>query len=163
MKYSHQIRHKVLGYEEMRLQINRWRFLEKKISFLEGRFDILYPGHLELLSQAAAMVDILVAGVYSDRSFEGEEQANKPVFDEHFRAALISGFVFVDAVIIFDQDALQELLVMISPDIFVKAGSLKIDDIAGADEVIRRGGAVKIFPEIKGLSGDKLHKKFYSF
>jgi len=163
MKYSHQIRHKVLGYEEMRHQISRWRFAEKKITFLEGSFDILYPGHLELLSQAAAMEDIIVAGVYSDRSFENGDQLNKPVFDERFRAALISAFVFVDAVIIFDQPALQELLMMISPDIFVKAGSLRIDDIAGADEVIRRGGAVKIFPEIKGFSGDKLNKKFYGF
>ena len=159
MKYPALIKNKILSQNEAKHQAKRWKLLNKKIVFTNGCFDILHQGHIEILSQAAAEGDILVIGVNSDASVKRLKGNDRPVNNESFRATMLASLTITDAVVIFEEDTPLDLINTIEPDVLLKGGDYSIDQIVGAEEVIKNGGEVKIVPFVNGFSTTALIKK----
>lgn len=146
------IQHKIYSPKEILFQVNRWKLLNKTISFTNGCFDILHPGHIASLSDAARESDFLIVGLNSDESAHRLKGAGRPVMDEKSRAHILASLLIVDAVVIFEEDTPLELIEIIKPDVLVKGGDYTIDQIVGAKEVIASGGRVVINPIVEGFS-----------
>jgi len=152
MKHPQFIQHKIYSTKEIVFQVNRWKLLSKTISFTNGCFDILHPGHIASLSDAARESDFLIVGLNSDGSANRLKGAGRPVMDENSRALMLASLVMVDAVVIFEEDTPLELIELVRPDVLVKGGDYTIEQIVGAKEVIDAGGRVVINPIVAGFS-----------
>lgn len=152
MKHPQFIQHKIYSSKEIVFQVNRWKLLSKTISFTNGCFDILHPGHIASLSDAARESDFLVVGLNSDKSANRLKGAGRPVMDEQSRALMLASLVIVDAVVIFDEDTPLELIELVLPDVLVKGGDYTLEQIVGAKEVMAAGGRVVINPIVAGFS-----------
>jgi D-beta-D-heptose 7-phosphate kinase/D-beta-D-heptose 1-phosphate adenosyltransferase len=159
MKYPALTSNKILTFNGMQHQVKRWRLLDKTVAFTNGCFDILHRGHLEILSQSAALGDILVVGVNTDASVKKLKGENRPVNNESFRAQMLASLTMIDAVVLFDEETPLELIRIIEPDILIKGGDYSIEQIVGAEDVIKNGGEVKIIPLVKGYSTTALIQK----
>jgi D-beta-D-heptose 7-phosphate kinase/D-beta-D-heptose 1-phosphate adenosyltransferase len=146
------IQHKIYSPKEIVFQVNRWKLLSKTISFTNGCFDILHPGHIASLSDAAREADFLVVGLNSDASANHLKGPGRPVMDEQSRALMLSSLLMVDAVVIFDEDTPLELIKLVKPDVLVKGGDYTLEEIVGAREVMTAGGRVVINPIVPGFS-----------
>ena len=149
MKYPALTNNKILTFNGVQHQVKRWRLLDKKVAFTNGCFDILHEGHLEILSQAAALADILVVGVNTDASVKKLKGENRPVNKEKFRALMLASLTMIDAVVLFDEETPIELIRIIEPDTLIKGGDYAIEQIVGSEDVIKNGGEVKIIPLVK--------------
>jgi D-beta-D-heptose 7-phosphate kinase/D-beta-D-heptose 1-phosphate adenosyltransferase len=143
-------------------RIAQWKVLTKTIAFTNGVFDILHPGHIFSLSQAAKEADYLIVGVNSDASVKRLKGHNRPLNNQETRTLLLASLLMVDAVVIFEEDTPLELINAIRPDVLVKGGDYTIEQIVGAKEVIKMGGRVVINPTIDGYSTSKLIEKSQS-
>ena len=152
MKHPQVIQHKIFSPKEIVFQVNRWKLLSKTISFTNGCFDILHPGHIASLSDAARESDFLVVGLNSDSSARRLKGEGRPVMDELSRAIMLASLIMVDAVVIFEEDTPIELIEQVKPDVLVKGGDYTIEQIVGAKEVIASGGRVVINPIVAGFS-----------
>lgn len=159
MKNSASLKDKVFTRTDLIRQVARWKLLNKKIVFTNGCFDILHKGHIELLSKAAQLGDILIVGLNADASVKRLKGEERPVNDEAFRSEMIAGMIIVDAVSLFEEDTPYELIEAIVPDILVKGGDYKPEDVVGAETVIKNGGGVEIVPLVKGYSTTGLIQK----
>ncbi len=121
--------------------------------FTNGVFDILHRGHLGYLLEARKLGSALIVGVNSDASARMLHKGpDRPYNRQEDRAFLLSQLKPVDAVVIFDQPTPAELIELLQPDIVVKGGDYKPQDVVGKDTVERRGGKVVIIPLTKGYS-----------
>lgn len=148
---------KMLGPEELRKL--RQENPGKKIVFTNGCFDILHVGHVRCLKEAAKQGDILIAGLNSDASVRRLKGAGRPVNCESDRAEMLSSYEFVDYVSVFEQDTPYELISACEPDIIVKGGDYRPDEVAGKDIVEKRGGKVVIVPLEEGKSTTEMIMK----
>jgi rfaE bifunctional protein nucleotidyltransferase chain/domain len=146
-----------------KVQINRqiavWKFLNKKIVFTNGCFDILHLGHINYLAKAADQGDILCVGLNTDRSVRKIKGKNRPVNDENVRAIILASIAFVDAVMLFDEETPYELIKRVQPDILIKGADYKPEDIVGYDVVKSRGGEIKTIEFLDGYSTSDLLEK----
>ncbi len=152
MKHPQFIQHKIFSLKEIVFQANRLRLLSKTISFTNGCFDILHPGHIASLSDAAREADFLIVGLNSDISARRLKGPGRPVMDEHSRSLMLASLVMVDAVVIFEEDTPLELIELVKPDVLIKGGDYTIEQIVGAREVLASGGRVVINPIVPGFS-----------
>jgi D-beta-D-heptose 7-phosphate kinase/D-beta-D-heptose 1-phosphate adenosyltransferase len=152
MNHPQYIHHKIYSPKEIVFQVNRWRMMSKTISFTNGCFDILHPGHIASLSDAAREADFLIVGLNSDESAKRLKGAGRPVMDEGSRALVLASLVMVDAIVIFDEDTPLDLINLVKPDVLVKGGDYTLDEIVGAKEVKAAGGRVVINPIVAGFS-----------
>lgn len=148
-----------MSRDDLKRQSYRWKLQGKKIIFTNGCFDILHQGHLELLSQSAALGDVLVVGVNADASVSRLKGDERPVNNETFRAGLLASLTIVDAVCIFPEDTPLELIQTIIPDVLVKGGDYDPSTVVGAEDVMKNGGEVKIIPLVPGYSTSNLIRK----
>jgi D-beta-D-heptose 7-phosphate kinase/D-beta-D-heptose 1-phosphate adenosyltransferase len=137
----------------------QWHLLAKKIVFTNGCFDILHAGHIASLTAAAKEADILIVGLNADSSVKKLKGDGRPVNNESSRALILASLVMVDAVTIFSEPTPLELIKAIKPDVLVKGGDYKEEDIAGAKEVIEAGGRVVINPMVYGFSTTAIIEK----
>jgi D-glycero-beta-D-manno-heptose 1-phosphate adenylyltransferase len=161
MRNIESIQKKIFGLSALARQVSQWKFLQKKIVFTNGCFDILHEGHIHSLSQAAASGDILIVGVNTDDSVKRLKGNSRPVNTEHSRLLILASLTIVDAVILFNEDTPLGLIKTVMPDVLVKGGDYTVDQIAGAAEVIANGGEVKIIPLLQGFSTTGLIKKIH--
>lgn len=147
---------KIISAELLVQRVAQWRLLSKTISFTNGVFDILHPGHIYSLSGAASEADYLVVGLNTDSSVKRLKGNDRPVNNQDSRALLLASLVIVDAVVLFDEDTPLELIKSILPDVLVKGGDYTVDQIAGSREVIAHGGRVVINPILEGFSTTSL-------
>jgi D-glycero-beta-D-manno-heptose 1-phosphate adenylyltransferase len=152
MKHPQVIQLKIYSPKEIVFQANRLKLLSKTISFTNGCFDILHPGHIASLSDAAREADFLIVGLNSDASARRLKGEGRPVMDEQSRALMLASLVMVDAVVIFEEDTPLELIELVKPDVLVKGGDYSIDQIVGAKEVVAAGGRVVINQIVLGFS-----------
>jgi len=145
--------------EELSKQVCRWKLLDRKIVFTNGCFDILHKGHLELLSQAAALGDVLIVGINADDSVRRLKGDDRPVNDEKFRAMLLASLTIIDAVCIFPEDTPLALIQTILPDFLVKGGDYDPSTVVGAEDVLKNGGEVVIIPLVSGYSTSNIIQK----
>lgn len=159
MRPGNSIHNKILTLPELKKCLAQWRLLAKTIVFTNGCFDILHAGHIASLTEAAQHGDILVIGLNADASIKGLKGSNRPINDENSRALLLASLAVVDAVVLFSEPTPRELILAIKPDVLVKGGDYKLDDIAGAREVISWGGKVIINPIVEGFSTSAIINK----
>ena len=159
MRPGNSIQSKILTLSDIRLRSAQWHTLGKTIAFTNGCFDILHAGHIASLTHAAQQADILVVGVNADSSIKDLKGPNRPINDEHSRSLLLAALTMVDAVVIFSEPTPLELILQIKPDVLVKGGDYKIEDIAGSSEVLSWGGKVVINPLKEGFSTTSIINK----
>ncbi len=151
--------HKIVTLTEAKKQMEDWKQSGKTIAFTNGCFDIIHSGHIASLEAAATLADKLVVGLNADVSVKGLKGDGRPVNDEQSRATVIAALAMVDAVVLFSEPTPIELIKTLLPDFLVKGGDYKVEDIAGAQEVIANGGKVVINPILKGFSTTSIINK----
>ena len=139
--------------------LSLWRFKDDKIVFTNGCFDILHKGHIEYLAKAASLGTKLVIGLNTDASVKRLKGDSRPVNDENARALLLASLVFVDKVILFDTDTPRDLIDFVQPDVLVKGGDYKSEEIVGHDIVKAKGGEVITINFIEGYSTTSMIEK----
>lgn len=152
MRHPETYLEKILTKEQARQQVMRWRLLGQSVGFTNGVFDLLHEGHLFSLTQAAREATHLIVAINSDASVKRLKGPERPIQSQTTRAQVLAALVFVDAVIIFDEDTPAELIEWIEPDVLVKGGDYKPEQIAGAECVLKKGGRVIINPILEGHS-----------
>ncbi len=140
----------IMGWDAAR----RWREEQRPriVVFTNGVFDLLHPGHVDVLTAARAEGDSLIVGVNSDasaRRLKGEERPARPEAD---RAYVLAALSAVDAVTVFDEDTPLELIRHLKPDVLVKGGDYTPETVVGAEDVRSWGGRVAIVPLTAGHS-----------
>jgi rfaE bifunctional protein nucleotidyltransferase chain/domain len=128
----------------------------KKVVFTNGCFDILHYGHVKYLQTAAGKGDILVVGVNSDSSVKRLKGPGRPVNSQRCRAAVLAALQSVDYVTIFNEDTPLALIKRLRPDVLVKGGDWKKQDIVGSELVERCGGRVLAIRFEKGFSTTRI-------
>lgn len=159
MKSGNSIPNKILTLPDLKKRLAQWRVLGKTIVFTNGCFDILHAGHIASLTQAANYGDILIVGLNADASIKGLKGSNRPINDENARALLLASLLMVDAVVLFSEPTPLDLILIIQPDFLVKGGDYKLEDVAGAKEVMGWGGKVIINPIVEGFSTTSIINK----
>lgn len=127
--------------------------------FTNGVFDLLHPGHIEVLDMARREGAALVVGLNSDASVRRLKGPTRPVRNTAERAAVLAGLEAIDAVVVFDEDTPLELVRALQPDVIVKGGDYAPDTIVGADVVRARGGRVVVIPLVPGQSTTSIIEK----
>jgi rfaE bifunctional protein nucleotidyltransferase chain/domain len=123
------------------------------VVFTNGVFDLVHPGHVELLEKSRAEGGALVVGVNSDASVRRlGKGSERPLVPEGARARVLAGFAAVDCVVLFDEDTPFELIKALTPDVLVKGADYTLDRIVGADIVQAAGGRVVRVPIVSGFS-----------
>jgi len=123
------------------------------IVFTNGVFDLIHPGHVELLEASRREGDALIVGLNTDASVRRlGKGAERPLNDEVARARVLAGFEAVDCVVLFDADTPLELIQRLAPDVLVKGADYAREAIVGADLIESRGGRVVRVPLVDGFS-----------
>ncbi|HLW57518.1 MAG TPA: D-glycero-beta-D-manno-heptose 1-phosphate adenylyltransferase [Bacteriovoracaceae bacterium] len=131
----------------------------KKIVFTNGCFDILHKGHVTYLNEAKKLGDLLVVGLNSDASVKRLKGPERPINNEKDRQFVLSNLRSIDFVEIFDEDTPLSLIKKIMPQVLVKGGDWKIEQIVGAKEVIANGGEVFSLNFVDGYSTTSIISK----
>ncbi len=131
----------------------------KKIVFTNGCFDLLHVGHIRYLQEAKKLGDFLFVGINSDSSVKTLKGPNRPIQNENDRAEILASLGCVDAVCIFSEDNPLNLIKQVSPNVLVKGGDWKPDQIIGSDFVISNGGIVKSLQFHQGRSTTNIINK----
>jgi D-beta-D-heptose 7-phosphate kinase/D-beta-D-heptose 1-phosphate adenosyltransferase len=132
---------------------------KKKLVFTNGVFDLLHPGHVDVLLAARKEGDALVVGLNSDSSVRRLKGESRPIRSENERAYVLGAMAAVDAVVVFEQDTPLELIRALEPDILVKGGDYTEATIVGAPDVRARGGRVVVVPLTPGHSTTSIVEK----
>jgi D-beta-D-heptose 7-phosphate kinase/D-beta-D-heptose 1-phosphate adenosyltransferase len=159
MKTGDSIEKKIMTVDQAKLIMAALKVTGKKVSFTNGCFDILHPGHLFSLKQAAAEADYLIVGLNSDASVRKLKGPTRPINNTASRAIVLANLIVVDAVVVFEEETPLELIKAILPDVMVKGGDYTIDQVVGGKEVIANGGKVIINPIVDGFSTTSLIEK----
>jgi rfaE bifunctional protein nucleotidyltransferase chain/domain len=131
----------------------RWRAERTgRVVFTNGVFDLLHPGHVDVLLGARRAGDHLVVAINSDASVRRLKGPERPVRSEAERAYVVAAFEMVDCVVVFEQDTPLELIEILRPDVLVKGGDYREDTIVGAAQVRGWGGDVRVVPLTPGQS-----------
>lgn len=150
------IKNKIFQLSAFHSQLSAFRSQGMKVVFTNGCFDLLHRGHIEYLSKAADMGDVLVVGLNTDASVRRLKGEGRPVNNEEARALVLASLSFVDAVVLFDEDTPYELIKAVHPDVLVKGADYKVEDIVGYDIVTSYGGTVTTVPLVEGYSTTQL-------
>ncbi len=134
----------------------------EKIVMTNGCFDILHPGHVSYLENARKLGDRLIVAVNSDESVKCLKGENRPINNLDARMAVLAGLASVDWLVPFTEDTPQRLIGEVLPDLLVKGGDYKPEEIAGAKEVWANGGDVKVLNFENGCSTTNVIEKIKS-
>lgn len=141
-------------------------FLQNKgtrsLVFTNGCFDILHAGHVSYLNEAKALGDLLFVGINSDNSIKKIKGESRPIIEEQDRKFVLEGLKAVDFVEIFHEETPYELIKNVLPDILVKGGDWKVQDIIGHDIVRERGGRTLSLSFKQGHSTTGIIKRIIS-
>jgi len=148
----------VLSIKDIKRIASGYKSKGLKIVFTNGCFDLLHKGHLDLLNKSSKYGDILIIGLNSDSSVKKLKGATRPVEDEMKRSQKLMALNYVDHVIIFKQLTPRKLISELEPDVLVKGGDYDLNNIVGAQHVIKNGGDVKIVPLTPGYSTTSIIK-----
>ncbi len=140
----------ILSAEQVFARYGRPR--EQTVVFTNGCFDILHRGHVEYLTAARTLGDVLIVGLNSDASVRRLKGPSRPVNYQEDRAVVLAGLASVDVVTIFYDDTPHALISRLLPDILVKGGDYRVEGVVGSVEVQAAGGRVVIAPLVQGCS-----------
>jgi rfaE bifunctional protein nucleotidyltransferase chain/domain len=143
---------KIVGVDEITKISFELKSKGKKIVFTNGCFDILHKGHVEYLSKAKQLGDVLIVGLNSDSSVKMIKGDKRPIVPQEDRAFILSNLSFVDYVVIFDEPTPYELISKIVPDVLVKGSDWSQENVVGRDIVEANGGKVVLIEIVPGRS-----------
>jgi len=152
-------RSKIKSLEKAKKEIDRLKSERKRVVFTNGCFDILHPGHTRYLHAARQLGDHLVVAVNSDKSVRAIKGEGRPILSQDARMELLAALSFVDTVVIFEEDNPLKVIQYLTPNILVKGGDWKEEEIIGAHVVKNKGGEVVRIPYISGFSTTEILKK----
>jgi 3-deoxy-manno-octulosonate cytidylyltransferase (CMP-KDO synthetase) len=147
---------------ELVTQCHVWRTQGLRIVFTNGCYDVLHVGHVQLLQKARSYGDVLIVGINSDDSVRRLKGPSRPVNPQEARSTVLAALSCVDAVIVFDEDTPVETIEVLRPDIHVKGGDYRPDDLPEAATVRSYGGEIRIVPLVAGFSTTTTLKKLTS-
>lgn len=151
---------KIMNWEQALSFRNTCKKNHQKVVFTNGCFDILHKGHVAYLYEARNLGDCLIVGLNADVSVKLQNKSiSRPLQDESSRALLLASFSFVDAVVLFSEETPQNLIAYLLPDILVKGGDYKPENIVGYNEVVNNGGKVLTLDFIPGYSTSAIENK----
>lgn len=151
---------KILDSKRLKEQLAIWNFQSKKIVFTNGVFDLLHLGHIDYLSKAKDLGNILIIGVNNDESAARlGKGSNRPITNQLSRSTIIAALGFVDGVVLFDEDTPYNLIKSVQPDILVKGADYKAENIVGYDIVTAKGGKIETIEFLEGYSTTKIENK----
>jgi D-glycero-beta-D-manno-heptose 1-phosphate adenylyltransferase len=151
---------KIMSREALAPLMEQMRFFGRKVVFTNGCFDLLHLGHVDYLAKAAAFGDYFIVGLNSDASVKLLNKGNtRPLQDERSRSHILAALQVVDAVVLFDEETPYELIKFIQPDVLVKGADYKVEQIAGHDIVLARGGKVELVEFVPGYSTSAIERK----
>lgn len=134
----------IVNDEQLLQAVKEVRAQGKKVVFTNGCYDILHAGHVMSLQMAKDLGDFLVVAVNSDASIKQLKGPNRPINNLDHRMTVLASLGMVDCVVPFSDDTPERLLRLIQPDLLVKGGDYRIDQVVGADIVTSYGGEVRI-------------------
>ncbi|HEX4925857.1 MAG TPA: D-glycero-beta-D-manno-heptose 1-phosphate adenylyltransferase [Bdellovibrionales bacterium] len=149
---------KVLSRESLAQELAQAR-RNKKVVFTNGCFDLLHVGHVTYLQQARALGDLLVVALNSDSSVRKLKGESRPLQNEEDRAKIMAALGCVDFVTVFSEETPETLIRLLKPDVLVKGGDWKIENIVGGPFVQSYGGSVQSLPFVPGRSTSKIVEK----
>lgn len=150
---------KLLDWDELGRKVACMKRRGLTIVFTNGCFDIIHAGHVAYLAQARALGDCLILGLNADSSVRRLKGSARPINDQNARAAVLTGLASVDYIALFEDDTPYKLIESVQPDILVKGGDWKVEDIVGADIVKSGGGQVLALPFKDGHSTTAIIEK----
>jgi len=137
-----------------------WRRAQRgRVVFTNGVFDLLHPGHVDVLLGARRQGDTLVVGLNGDASVRRLKGPERPIRTEAERGFVLAALSMVDAVVVFDEDTPLELIRLLRPDVLVKGGDYSEATIVGASDVRSWGGDVVVIPLTPGQSTTRIVEK----
>jgi rfaE bifunctional protein nucleotidyltransferase chain/domain len=143
---------KIVSSDELCRERQRLRAEGRRLVFTNGCFDILHVGHVRYLQSARNLGDALVVAINSDRSVRELKGAGRPIMNEQERAEMLASLGAVDYVTVFDDLSPRALISEVLPDILVKGGDYKPEEIHGREETEAAGGRVLSLPFVEGAS-----------
>jgi D-beta-D-heptose 7-phosphate kinase/D-beta-D-heptose 1-phosphate adenosyltransferase len=143
----------ILDAQEISSHIDR---KNKTVLFTNGCFDLLHAGHLHLLKECRKLADTIIVGLNDDASIKRLKGNNRPIDNLSIRIEKLSKLDEVDFIIPFSEDTPLHLIKKIRPDILLKGGDYKAEQIVGANEVIAYGGKIVVIPLLEGFSTTKI-------
>lgn len=149
---------KIYSEEKIIKKVINLKKRKKKIGFTNGCFDLLHEGHLKLLTESKQYCDFLIVALNSDTSIKKLKGDERPIDFEKIRVSNLSRINEVDAIIVFSEKTPIKLIVNILPDVIIKGGDYKKDEIAGGDIVIQNGGQIELISLLKGFSTTNIIK-----
>ena len=147
---------KVLSRERLAEAVARDRAAGRTIAFANGCFDLLHVGHVRYLQGASTEADRLIVAVNDDDSVRRLKGVSRPVNSLADRMAVLAGLAAVDWVVPFSEDTPAELIAQVLPDVLVKGGDYRVEQIAGGDTVLKNGGEVRVLGFKPGRSTSAL-------
>src|SRR5919107_4819636 len=142
----------ILNREELLRVREGLRAEGRRLVFTNGCFDLLHVGHVRYLSEARRLGDALLVAINGDASVRVLKGAGRPILNESERAEILAALEAVDFVTVFDEDSPRALISEVLPDVLVKGGDYRPDEIHGREEVERAGGRVLSLPFVEGAS-----------
>jgi rfaE bifunctional protein nucleotidyltransferase chain/domain len=136
-----------------------WKTKNYKLVFTNGCFDLLHRGHIDNLIKSAQLGDKLILGLNNDESVRLLKGKKRPLMDEASRAIIMASLQMVDAVILFGEETPYKLIKAVQPDVLVKGNDYQVEEIAGFDIVLARGGKVETIELTEGVSTSALIEK----
>ncbi|MBK9985044.1 MAG: D-glycero-beta-D-manno-heptose 1-phosphate adenylyltransferase [Saprospiraceae bacterium] len=150
---------KIFDIERMKKLCETWHEKGETIVFTNGCFDILHAGHIKYLETATQLGDHLIIAVNSDESVKKLKGESRPINILSSRLYLLGSLSCVDAVFPFTEETPLEVIKLLKPDVLVKGGDYKIENIVGAREVMSWDGCVEVIPYVDGFSTTNLESK----
>lgn len=147
----------VLNWDTAKVQVEAWRADGLKVGFTNGCFDILHKGHVILMAKAAQTCDRLIMAINSDASVRRLKGPTRPVNDQDARATVLSGLRALDMIVMFgdnpdEGDTPAKIVEVLQPDVIIKGGDYKPEEVVGRETVTARGGEIVIIPFEDGYS-----------
>ncbi len=148
------MKNKILSRTKLIEVVKKLKKQNKKIVFTNGCFDLLHIGHVSLFQKAKTLGDVLIVAINSDKSLAGLKGPKRPLVPQKDRTRLLAALSCIDYVVVFGEQTPYNLLRKLKPDILVKGGDYKIEDIIGREFVKK----VYRYPLVQGKSTTNLIK-----
>lgn len=147
---------KIMSLEEMRVLRQQFASQGKKVVFTNGCFDLLHVGHVRYLKEARQQGDLLILGLNDDESTRYIKGPGRPLMVQEDRAEILAALEYVDYVVIFSERTAERLVGGLKPDVYVKGGNYKVEDLPEAKVVAGYGGQVYLTSVTSGRSTTNL-------
>jgi len=146
----------VVSVDKLKIIRSKLKAEHKKVVFTNGCFDLMHIGHVDYLSKAKALGDILIVGLNTDESVKRIKGNNRPILKQDERAYILFNLKPVDYVVFFEEDTPEKLISELLPDVLVKGADWEVEKIVGKDIVEKNGGEVKTVKFVNDQSTSRI-------